>query len=219
MKIKLVVFDWNGTLLNDTKAVLQAANEIEMPAYGIAPLTLRRLREVHEVPLAKAYERLGVPEETYREKSQLIARAFYARYAELTTGARTRKYARTLIRQLQDQDIAIILLSNHHLEDIHRQLHRLRLETYFTDILANDVIGTAHHTGKQHRLEAYLQDKRYPPSQVVIIGDTPEETHIAHALGIQSVALSGGICSRSRLTAARPDHIISSLDQFLPLYS
>ncbi len=213
MSIKLVVWDWNGTLFDDTRAVLQTANEIEIPTFGLPELTLTRLREVHEVPLINAYYSLGVSREDFRSKSPSFIDKFYSRYKTLSANNRTRPGVNPTLAALEKLNIDSIILSNHYLADIHSHLSRLNLSHYFSMVLANDTPGTAHHTGKKHRLESYLQANHYLPEEVLVVGDTPEETHIAQALTLQSAAISGGICSRKRLVAAKPDYVISSVKQ------
>ncbi len=213
--IKLVVFDWNGTLFDDTHAVLKAANLSEVPMLGLAPVTLEQMRDSYEVPISKAYEKLGVDPVVFREKSADISPVFHKVYEPLAAKARTRPGARRLLETLRRRNINAIILSNHTMEGIYFQLSRLRLEKYFSDVLANDNTNSAHHTGKQHRLEAFLTRNKYHNSDVVIIGDTPEEVRIARALGIRVISISGGMASRDRLVAAKPDKLTSSINQII----
>lgn len=211
--IKLVVFDWNGTLFDDTKAVLEAANASEIPLLGLAPITLERMREVYEVPIIKAYENMGVDPAFFKAKSDEISPVFHKVYEPLVAKSKTRIGAHKLLKNLHNRDMHCIILSNHTMEGIYFQLTRLKLGTYFNDVLANDTFGAAHHTGKQHRIEAYLQANHYQPDEVVIVGDTPEEVRIGKALDLHTVAITGGMCSRARLVSAKPEYLVSSLNQ------
>lgn len=213
--IKLVVWDWNGTILNDTKAVLDAANNSEVPALGLPSVTLKQMRDAYEVPIVKAYENMGVDPAFFRKKSAEISPIFHKIYEPLVAKARTRPGARATLRHIKKRKAENIILSNHTMEGIYFQLSRLKLEPYFDEVLANDNIHLAHHAGKQHRLEAYLQGKNYEPSDVIIIGDTPEEVTIGRALGLHTISISGGMCSRSRLVAAKPDYLLSSVKQLV----
>lgn len=217
MSIKLIVWDWNGTLFDDTRAVLKAANESEVPMLGLPPVTLQQMRDSYEVPIIKAYENLGVDPDFFRAKSDEISPIFHKAYEPLAACARTRPGSRTVLAYMKKKRVNCIILSNHTLEGIYFQLSRLKLTTYFDDVLANDNTNLAHHAGKQHRLEAYLADKHYQTNEVIIIGDTPEEVRIGRALGLRTISISGGMASRHRLVAAKPDHLISSLKQVLTI--
>lgn len=215
MSIKLVVWDWNGTLFDDAQAVLKAANASEVPMLGLPPVTLEQMRDSYEVPIIKAYENLGVDPEVFKAKSAEISPMFHRAYEPLAATGRTRLGARKVLDTLKKNHITSIILSNHTMEGIYFQLTRLKLMSYFGGVLANDDSTTAHHTGKQHRLETYLEKNHYQPHDVVIVGDTPEEVKIARALGIHVVSVSGGMCSRARLIAAQPDYLVSSVKEII----
>lgn len=215
MSIRLVVFDWNGTLFDDTRAVIEAANRSEIPMLGLPPLTVTKMREVYEVPLVHAYEKLGIPASVFKERSSEIGPVFHKVYEPLAARARTRPGTRWALDRLKGSGKRMIILSNHTMEGIYFQLTRLRLGPYFEDVLANETQGSAHHTGKQHRLEQYLAKQSIDQAEIAIVGDTPEEIRIGRSLGIRTVAIHGGMCSRERLVATKPDVLVSSVKQIV----
>ena len=50
--IKLVVFDWNGTLFADAQAAVHGANA-RLTFLGLEPITLKQYREAFEIPASK----------------------------------------------------------------------------------------------------------------------------------------------------------------------
>lgn len=74
-----LVWDWNGTLLDDIHAVIHATNaafaEVEL-----APLTLEQYREMYCVPIPHFYERLlgRLPTEAEWERMDDIFHRYYA---------------------------------------------------------------------------------------------------------------------------------------------
>ena len=50
MAIKLVAFDWNGTILADTQAVL-ACDRFALQQIGEKPITLKQLQENFDIPV------------------------------------------------------------------------------------------------------------------------------------------------------------------------
>ncbi|MFZ1249128.1 MAG: HAD family hydrolase [Candidatus Saccharimonadales bacterium] len=213
--IQLVVFDWNGTLFADTLAVLRAANQSEVPMLGLPPVTVATMRAVYEVPLVDAYVKLGVSREVFLAKAKEMTAVFHDAYEEFARTVRTRPGTKATLKKLQADGVNCIILSNHTQQGITTQLHRLKLEKYFSAVLANETTSQAHHTGKQHRLEHYLRLHNIAPSSVVIIGDTPEEPRIGKALGLHTVSITEGMASRKRLQQAEPDYLISSIPQLL----
>lgn len=213
--IKLIVWDWNGTLFDDAHAVLAASNQSEIPFFGLAPLTLEEMRDIYEIPLSRAYEKLGIAPEVFRTRSPEIAPLFHKIYEPLAAKGRTRIGARDMLQKLTSQNLRCIILSNHTMEGIYLQLARLKLAPYFTDLLANNDLNESHHTGKQHRLESFLEKNEYNRSEVAIVGDTPEEVRIGRNLGLHTISITGGMCSRERLAATSPDYLAGSINQVL----
>ena len=59
MKYKLGIFDWNGTLLDDSEANLAGSNAT-FRAAGVPELTMERYRDTMDFPLIHFYNRNGV---------------------------------------------------------------------------------------------------------------------------------------------------------------
>ena len=68
--IKLVAFDWNGTLFADTKAVLESVNEVQK-AFSLEVLTLKRFRDTTQVPISEFYSANGMDFETLANPHQI----------------------------------------------------------------------------------------------------------------------------------------------------
>jgi phosphoglycolate phosphatase len=210
--IKLVVFDWNGTLLADTQAVVEGANK-EFAVVNIPPITIKQFRENYKVPLTDYYQELGVTSEMHKANSAEMAKAFHGYYEPRVARARTRTGTKETLTKLKKDKIGCVILSNHTMEGIYLQLERLKLTDYFEAVLANEVIGAAHFKGKKDRLVEYLKANKIKNKQTVIVGDTVEEVNIGRELGLYTVAITGGHCSTSRLKAVEPDFLINNIKE------
>jgi phosphoglycolate phosphatase len=208
--VKLVVFDWNGTLLADFQAVLEGVEQ-ELKVLGLPPMTAAAYRQHYDTPLVNFYKSIGVSAEEFEAKHMAIAKAFHAYYEPRVAKAHTRQGARKTLQFLKKQGIACVIVSNHTMEGIYFQLERLKLTDYFDAVLANEGIGLNHYEGKQARVHHYLRDNNFLPSQTAIIGDTIEEVRIGRNLGLKTVALTGGYNSITRLRKAEPDVLIHKL--------
>ena len=56
--IKTIIWDWNGTLLDDASIGLEVLNSI-FADYDVAPITLARYREIYGHPVQQIYEKSG----------------------------------------------------------------------------------------------------------------------------------------------------------------
>src|SRR4051812_29992427 len=110
--IKLAVFDWNGTLIADTPAVVEGVNR-EMAVIGRNPITIRDFREYYDTPTSHMFEGLGVSLAVFEKNRMAMSHAFHAYYEPRVARAHTRKGARQVLESLKKDGIRCILLSNH----------------------------------------------------------------------------------------------------------
>lgn len=213
--IKLVVFDWNGTLLADTQIVLEGHNR-QMKAFGKPPLSLLEFQNKREVPLRKLYQNVGIDMKLYESKATQIIEEFHAYYEPRASKARTRQGTRQLLVHLKKSGIESIILSNHTVEGIYFQLERLKLTHFFSHILANDNVHESQNIGKEQRLHKFLDSNKQKPEETVIIGDTEEEIGIGKRLGLKTIVISGGYNSVAQLKSAKPDVLVHSLHEIIP---
>jgi len=215
--IKLVAFDWNGTLLADTNAVLKAANMVFESMDG-KTISLKVLRETAMVPVSESYVKLGYDIKIVLEKAEIHANIFHPNYEKLASKVRTRIGARKLLHYLKRKKIGSIIISNHTKKGVEAQLKRLKIEQYFDRFLANeDLSASIKERMKEKKLLLYMEENKIKNSECLIIGDSLEEIEVGKSLGIKSVAIKDGNYSTKRLKQAGPDFLIGNLKELIPI--
>jgi phosphoglycolate phosphatase-like HAD superfamily hydrolase len=212
--IKLVVFDWNGTLLSDTRACQEADSKV-FKHFGLKELSLKRFRETFDIPLDKFYAANGLPEKMFWENLELIQNIYHEDYEERAKRCRSRAGARNLLKWLEGQGIESVILSNHTVKAIESQLNRLKLKDYFTAVLANKEHTKTGIKSKQERLEEFMKGQKVKNKETMIVGDGPEEVNIGKRIGLKTVVISDGFCSLKRLKAKKPEHLVKRLDAII----
>jgi len=211
--IKLVAFDWNGTILSDTVACL-VGDDAALISLGYKPISMRKFRETFEIPLVKFYSKIGVDMNIPKKRFEASEEAFHKTYEARAAKARTRAGARDLFKWLKKNNVPAIIFSNHIAERITDHLKRLKIEHYFDTLIGNTRTNELIlKKSKGEKLKAYLDSKKINHKDVLIIGDTVEEIEIAYELGAISVALTHGYNTTSRLKAAKPDYLLGDLRQ------
>jgi phosphoglycolate phosphatase len=214
-KQKIIVFDWNGTLLDDLEQSLAGFNAV-LRMMGAPEFSVDEYQQRYTVPFIKLYESGGVDADELRAREVEVHQVFHATYDQAALSAQLRQGAQELLDFLRQNRIRILVLSNHTVHDIRFQAARLGIEPFFDAVLANDVNGVAYITrGKDQRLKDYMQQHAIEGG--IIVGDTVEEVEIGQDIGLISVALTGGMCSEQRLREIGPDHLIDSLAQLPPI--
>lgn len=213
--IKLVAFDWNGTLFADTRAIFESDNEV-IKLLNLKPVSFKTFQEYFDVPVEKYYLALGVSIEELNRKTSEIQKAFHTNYELRAAKVRTRSGAKELLSWLSKNKINSVIFSNHVITPIKKQLKRLKIENYFSEVLANSNLETAFKSrSKKERLQNYMRNNNVLADETMIIGDTIEEIEIGKEIGVITVAITNGNCSKTRLKAKKPDYLINNLKELI----
>ncbi|MCU0653013.1 MAG: HAD hydrolase-like protein [Candidatus Pacebacteria bacterium] len=211
---KLAVSDFNGTLLADARACMDADNHV-LKTFGGKPVDLKTYRDTIIIPAINFYVQHGCRREELEIKSREVGEVLHTFYETRAAKCRTRRGAKQLLEWLRKNRIATVILSNHTVEGITGQLKRLGMDQLVTELLANHVRGnTLKNRNKKEKLRYYLEISGCNPKDAIIIGDSPEETEIGKELGICTVAITDGYYAKWRLKAARPDYLVRNLAEF-----
>lgn len=213
--IKLVAFDWNGTLLSDTQTVVDACNHF-IEALGGKPITLKTYREKFTVPVVDFYESVGLDKSEVLKNSRRNSAIFHKYYELKVSSLRTRANAKELLSFLNKRKIESIIFSNHVTSRIAEQLKRLKIDSYFSRVLANDEIDDAlKGRNKKEKLEKFIKIKFLKPQEVLIVGDSSEEVEIAREIGSKAICITHGHSTTARLKAAQPDYLVNNLKEII----
>lgn len=213
----VLVFDWNGTLLDDSYALLQTTNAI-LNRLGHASINIKTFREHCDVPLSLLYGSLGMSQDEVAMVDRDGSAMFHDTYEPLADRADLREGARRVLELARREDASSIILSNHIVDPLRSQLRRLGIDDYIDDVLAFESRTTQYKSmSKGERLRLYMQENDLKPASTFIIGDMPVEIDIARNLGLISISITGGFVSDSRLRAAEPDYTINNHHELLPI--
>lgn len=209
-----IVFDWNCTLLDDMALVLDATNAL-LTARAKPPIDLPTYQARITLPLHHFYQSVGFTAEELAAHFPVIQDIFHDAYEARVDTQTLRHGAEALLTAATAHNVNSIILSNHLENPIRRQLDRLGIAPHFPHVLAYaDRATQFKHESKGQRLARFMVEHALQPEQMVIIGDTAEEIHIARELKLTGIALSGGFYSVERLAATTPDHLVHGLDEF-----
>ncbi|OGD89996.1 hypothetical protein A2Z54_01100 [Candidatus Curtissbacteria bacterium RIFCSPHIGHO2_02_39_8] len=215
--IKLVAFDYNGTLIADTWPILEGVNKV-LKAFGKKPVSHKEFLEHFDVPVSIAYKNHGLDPDSIEDGHQKISQIFHPFYEDRVAKIRTRANARKVLEYLKEKGVKSIVFSNHTQYGVSKQLRRLSLEPYLAAVIANPERHTALvQRSKEEKLKDYLSVKKLHPDEILIVGDTIEEVQIARNLGAIVCSITHGNCSTARLKAAKPDYLIGNLKELIPI--
>lgn len=209
--IKLVAFDWNGTLYNDSKFQFQGFNAA-LKYFRRKPISFGKFRETYDVPFSKMWAANG----GHISEMLLQNKAYSEWYDKNARKIPLKQNARKLLKYLNTKNIPTIIFSNHPSKRIETDLKILKINSLITKALgrpSNDPHSHTFKRSKHERLHKYLKAKKVKPKEVLCVGDTTEEIELSKTLGLVSVALTTGNCSTKRLKALKPNFLINDLQK------
>jgi phosphoglycolate phosphatase len=191
--IRHVIWDFNGTLLDDVSCCVDVLSTL-LAERALPAITTERYREEFGFPVRDFYLRLGFDLE--REDYDRLSRTFIDRYLERLAGARAYGGAHDALRCVAKRSLEQSVLSAME----HSMLGDL-LARYELDQPMRHVRGLAdlRASSKVDIGRALLADLDLPTDAVVVIGDTLHDYETAAALGCRAVLVAHGHQSRARL--------------------
>jgi phosphoglycolate phosphatase-like HAD superfamily hydrolase len=188
-----LVWDWNGTLLDDLSLVVAATNT-SLSSVGGPPITADEHRRDFRRPIADYYGHVLGRSVTQDEFVQLD-RAYHAAYRDGLLDTALTEDAEKAMRSWPGTQS---LLSMWFHEELVPEVTRRGLFGLFERIdgLRAGVIGGGH---KVEHLVEHLAALGVAGSGAVLIGDSVDDAHAADAVGAACVLYGGGFTHPDRL--------------------
>ena len=190
-----VIWDWNGTLIDDRQACYEVLSTILREANKPAIPFETYLREF-DFPIIAYYERLGF--DFSIESYDDIAASYIALYADRQYRCRLREDAVEVLRAIRDRGIGQSVLSAYNQTNLDQIITFFDIGGYFTEIVGRD---DHHASGKVTQGRDLFQALGLSPDETLLVGDTTHDCEVARALDIDCLLISGGHQCREKLQA------------------
>jgi len=189
-----VIWDWNGTLLDDLTLALSVVNEL-LREYSVEELTLSRYREIFDFPVRDYYERAGL--DLGKHDFHEISEKFCSRFEERLHLARIFPAVPSLLESIRESGSRQFVLSGTEQNALGRMMRRYGIAELFD---ATQGLGDNLAAGKVTAGRELVQRCRIEPDRTVIIGDTTHDAAVAKELGMECLLLASGHHSQERLS-------------------
>lgn len=191
---KHLIWDWNGTLLDDVPAAVNALNRM-LVSRGASPIDIGRYRRRFGFPVRPFYAELGV--DLDRWDWDEICDDFHSFVA--AEPQRIRDDARTALETARGLGFRQCVLSALRQDLLEESLARNGLAEFFDMVYGVDNLDGASKLQRGRELAAALGTEA---SGATIVGDTLHDAEVAAELGMGCVLVSCGHQTPERLAAA-----------------
>ena len=193
--MKHILWDWNGTLLDDAKACVASLN-VMLKRRDLPRITVAGYQRTFGFPVREFYVHLGF--DVGDALWDGIAREYHALYREFSRTSPLRPGAVKLLAELKARGIAQSVLSACELSLLEAMMRERNILETFDHVcgLPNLYAQSKVHLGRKALLAAGTL-----PSETLVVGDTTHDFEVAQELGCRCILLAGGHQSAPRLAA------------------
>ena len=194
MRPELLIWDFNGTILNDMELCFAIENEM-LSERGMPLITREWYLEHFSFPIRDYYIQMGYTFET--ESYERVSEVFMQRYNERFETCPLREGVLDALAAFQRAGIPQTLLSVTQQDDLKRQAGKLGIAPFFSEMLGQvDIMGHS----KVQRAKEYIARIGIEPKDALFIGDTDHDFEAAQAVGCPCVLLLHGHQSKNVLS-------------------
>ena len=216
-EIKYIVFDFNGTLCDDSKIGWESCNHVLQEVYGLPVISYERFLDTFGTPWTEFYAKNGVDTgkidfAIHQDCYQKISAGLILQRLKLRSGILE------VLKFLKERGFVLGVLSSRNTVDLTKDLKLLGVDHFFEAIV-----------GENHLYEDGIRAAKKSDvlisklgvvncSEVVYVGDMDQGLHVAKNAGFVSVIMNGGWQSRARLEKLDTEHLFDSYEEFKKIF-
>lgn len=188
-----VVWDWNGTLLDDAQLCADVMNNM-LRRRGMPPISMDFYRSVIEFPVVGYYSKLGFDFDS--EPFETVSDEYVSLYQAGWRGCQLQAGARETLTALQDAGVGQSVLSASMTGYLTEQLDHFGITSMLGSVTGAD---NHHGRGKLALARGHVSAIGIPPERILFVGDTQHDAEVAREAGCACLLVSFGHYTPERL--------------------
>ena len=190
---KHIIWDWNGTLVDDVWLVVEIMNKM-LKKRHLPAIDSKKYREIFDFPVTKYYLKLGYDfsRESFEDLTVEFIGEYYDRFNECKLFYETEK----VLQEIKDLGISQSILSASKEDVLIEKIKYYKIETFFCKIIGLD---NHYAESKIERGKKWIVDLHVNPREVLLIGDTVHDFIVSKHIGSDCQLIANGHNSRKKL--------------------
>lgn len=193
--IHTIIWDWNGTLLNDIDLCIEIINRL-LQKRNLPFLNSEKYRDIFSFPVKDYYEKIGF--DFQQEPFEIPAKEFIDQYNSKVDQCDLHQGAHDVLCHFQKIGKKQIILSAMEQNILESTLNHHQIIKYFDEVsgLDNHYAASKLDNGKN-----LIKKLQLNPAEICLIGDTEHDFEVAQTIGCTCILMADGHQSRKRLQA------------------
>jgi len=184
MKFNTVIWDWNGTLLNDVNLAVNSINQV-LKKYNLSQITIEQYRDVFCFPVYEYYKKIGFDFNKF--SFELVGKEFIDIYNADFNTAHLYQNAYNTLSKIKNKGIVQVIISARFYPSLKNDLERFQLNTIIDQFYGIDSI---YAESKEHLFEKFINNN--PQASILYIGDTTHDRDIAQKFNLKFLFFTQG---------------------------
>ena len=210
MKYKHIIWDWNGTLLDDCDLCLQSFN-ISLKKRDLSQITKKKYRESFTFPVSEVYEKVGF--NFVLEPYEVVSNEFVNFYEEHFYKVKLHTRDEECLSKVLSNQVSQSILSAGKQDLLDNWIKRYNLQSYFSNIFG---VEDQYALGKIKQGISLKKILPYNDHEIVLVGDTKHDSEVAESMNIDCVLVDHGHVNKKRLKSTGR-FVASSLNEVLKI--
>lgn len=207
MRYRHIIWDWNGTIVDDLDLTVELTNIVLLEA-GARTISVDEHRAAFQIPIGQYYTTIGL--QPTAETLPALDMSYHRMYHEA-------KHRLTVFPDLASMFDAAKAYDCEHsvLSALPHDLLTEHLDLFNLGAAFKRVIGrrTVHAESKVEGGRKLMKELSLRPAEVLVIGDTVYDHEVASALGMDCALVTRGHQDVKRLQAVNPTYLAHSLSE------
>lgn len=184
--VDTLIWDWNGTLLDDAEVNMKVINEM-LSRRGLKPLDLVEYKQLFCFPVKRFHVQIGFDFE--KESIEGISAEYMDLYKKHEKEIGLHADVSFVLDAMNARGVDQYILSAAEQDDLLAMLDYFHLSGKFKGIYGSDDICANGKIGIGQKL---IKENALNPGNVLLVGDTLHDVEVAQSLGVKCVCYSEG---------------------------
>ncbi|MCB0742421.1 MAG: HAD family hydrolase [Ignavibacteriae bacterium] len=183
---KHIIWDWNGTVLNDLDLCVDVANNL-FSKKNVPTLTVEKYKSIFTLPVKNYYIAAGFDFE--KESFEVVGKEWMDEYEERKYECQLHEGLIDVLEKIKFLGIEQSLLSAYKQDNLREMADKFNLTKYFSNIVGLDNIYAASKVELGKELMKTIGNGH---GEALMIGDTTHDFEVANEIGADCILVAGG---------------------------
>ena len=191
---KHIIWDWNGTLLDDVDIVVDVMNNL-LKRRKMPLINKQKYKNIFTFPVKEYYAQLGF--NFLIEPFEKLAIEYISEYNNNVYQFKLYDGTEKVLENISNSGISQSILSACQEKDLLKAVSKLNIDEYFINIAG---LNNYYAVSKVKRGKDLLTEAGLKPEEVLLIGDTVHDYQVSKELGCHCLLISNGHQSYRRIS-------------------